>query len=122
MFHHCLYLYIGFLNIYRSDGIFFQLCYIIVLFFLHSIELKRKKGGTGRESDLGSIQQHFTCCFYLRRSKKRKKTVNSSSFFALLRSVGVKAVCKHVDEIDSNWSHSSLPLPNFFVLQFRLFK
>ena len=35
--------------------------------------------------------------------RNTKKTVNSSSFFALSGSVSIKALCKHVDEVDSRF-------------------
>ena len=42
----------------------------------------------------------FTRSFYTHRSQKRKRLLELTVFFALLGSAGVKAACKHVDEID----------------------
>ena len=46
------------------------------------------------------FHQHFTRSFYARRSQKRKKDSQLKQLFVLAGSVGIKAVCKHVDEID----------------------
>ena len=46
------------------------------------------------------FDQHLTGSFYAPRSQKHNKDSQFKQLFALLGSVGVKAVGKHVDEID----------------------
>ena len=58
----------------------------------------------------GQFHQHFKSSFYTRRSQKRQKDSQVKQRFALLGSAGVKADCKHVDEIvsRSNLFHREL--------------
>jgi hypothetical protein len=46
------------------------------------------------------FHQHFACSFYAQRSQNHKKTLMMWLFFALLGSSWVKAVHKHIGEID----------------------
>jgi len=57
----------------------------------------------------GQFHQHFPSSFYKRRSQKHKKYCPLDWIFTILRSLQVKAVSKHVDEIDT-WSED---LPNW---------
>ena len=51
----------------------------------------------------GQFHQYSTSSFYARRSQKRKKDSQLKLLLALSGSLSVKAVSKHVDEIDP-WS------------------
>ena len=58
--------------------------------FLHSI------------SNRGQFQHHFTHSFYTFRPQKRKKDSQLKKLFSLLGSEDLKAVRKHLDEINTN--------------------
>ena len=58
----------------------------------------------------GQFHQHFMSSFYARKSQKCKKDSQLKQFFALSGSVGVKAACKHVDEIDPWWIRGKFSL------------
>ncbi len=49
------------------------------------------------------FHQHFMSSFYTQRSQKHKDTDDLNIFFKLLGSAHVKAVCKHIGEIDLRW-------------------
>ena len=52
---------------------------------------------------LSRFHQHFTSSFYARRSQKCKKGSQRKQLFVLLGSTSIKALRKHVDEIEI-WS------------------
>ena len=56
----------------------------------------------------GQFHLHFTFSFYVPRSQKPQKDGQLKQLFALLGSAGVKAVHKHVDEIDPWFLHTGL--------------
>ena len=66
--------------------------------------------------NLGQFHQHFTSGFYASRSQKHNKDSQLKQLFALLGSAGIKAVCKHVDEIDP-WGAQKMGFHKKFQIQ-----
>ena len=70
----------------------------------HQQQQQQVAGSTSRFLSLSlfhlQFHQHLTSSFYTRRSQKHKEDSLLKQLFALSGSVGIKAVRKHVDEID----------------------